>query len=323
MRNEYEEKSPKGAKIAMGFIMLLITTVLLVYLSADHYLNMINRESAADFAAADSESFDGGGAGNGANNALWTAVEPLNDEKLVNILLIGQDRRPGEERQRSDSMVLLSINPKTKDVAMVSFLRDLYVELPGDYSANRLNTAYALGGFELLKQTLRMNFGVSVDGCFGVDFDGFRDVIDAVGGVDIELSAPESEVVGGGAVAGINHLNGEQALEYARIRKLDSDFGRAERQRKVLSAAIASLKGSSLKEITALADRLLPCMTSDMSNSQIMSTLLYCYAVLNSDIDTYCVPEEGMYRDENIDGMAVLVPDRKTIRDRLENCLPL
>lgn len=318
MKNEYQEKSPKGAKIAMGFIMLVIIALLLSYLFADHYLNMINRESPVNIAAADSESFSGAGNAEPAN-----AVEPLDDEKLVNIMLIGQDRRPGEERQRSDSMILLSVNPKTKEVAMVSFLRDLYVELPGDCSSNRLNTAYALGGFELLKQTIRLNFGVSVDGCLGVDFDGFRDVIDTVGGVDIELSAEEAKIVGGGAAAGMNHLNGSQALEYARIRKLDSDFGRTERQRKLLSAVLASLKGSTLKEITALAESLLPCMTSDMSNAQIMSTLLHCYTVLDSDVNTCYVPEEGMYRDENIDGMAVLLPDRQMIRDRLENCLPL
>lgn len=319
-----QPKSNKGAKVAMGLIMLMIIVVLLVFLVANHYLDMINKEDLVDVIGAEDETFDGDGArGYGADGVSWGAVKPLNDGKLINILLIGQDRRPGEGRQRSDSMILCSINPKTKEIAMVSFLRDLYVELPGDYSANRLNAPYVFGGFDLLEKTLKLNFGITVDGCFEVDFNGFQDAIDVVGGVDIELSAAEANVVGGGVVAGMNHLNGAQALEYARIRKLDNDFGRTERQRKVLSSVLSSLKGSSLKETTALAEELLPCMTTDLSNTQIMMMVLRCYKALNSDINTYHVPEEGAYYNANINGMAVLVPDRQLIRDQLEDYLPL
>ena len=319
-----QPKSNKGAKVAMGFIMLMIIVVLLVFLVANHYLDMINKEDLADIIGAENETFDGDGTGGyGSDSVSWSTVKPLNDGKLINILLIGQDRRPGEGRQRSDSMILCSINPKTKEIAMVSFLRDLSVELPGDYSANRLNAPYVFGGFDLLKQTLKLNFGITVDGCFEVDFNGFQDAIDVVGGVDIELSAAEANVVGGGAVAGMNHLNGAQALEYARIRKLDNDFGRTERQRKVLSSVLSSLKDCSLKETMSLAEELLPCMTTDLSNTQIMTMVVRCYKALGSDVNTYHVPEEGAYYNANINGMAVLVPDRQLIRDQLENYLPL
>lgn len=108
----------------------------------------------------------------------WSEIEPFLDDDLLNILLVGQDRREGEGRQRSDSMILCSINPDTKQISMISFLRDLYVQIPGGYSDNRLNAAYVFGGFPLLMDTLHTNFGVSIDGCFEVDFSGFQSVID-------------------------------------------------------------------------------------------------------------------------------------------------
>lgn len=319
MKNENEEmKSTAGAKIAMGFIMLILITIMLICLFVNRYLDMINRETPANTVAADSESI---GAENRAANTSWL-VKPIDDSKLVNILLVGQDSVPGDDLQRSDTMILCSVNPETKELAMVSFLRDLYVEIPG-YSPNRLNTAYALGGFELLEQTLGYNFGVSIDGCLGVNYDGFSKIADTLGGVDIELSPAEAEIIGGGATAGVNHLNGEQVLAYARIRKLDSDFGRTGRQRNVLSAMLREIKDSSLSELIGLAEEILPCMTTDMSNSQIMSMLMLCYPALSSDISTGHVPGEGTYHDANINGMAVLVPDRQMIRQELEDSLPL
>ena len=84
----------------------------------------------------------------------WSEIEPFLDDDLLNILLVGQDRREGEGRQRSDSMILCSINPATKQISMISFLRDLYVQIPGGYSDNRLNAAYVFGGFPLLMDCL-------------------------------------------------------------------------------------------------------------------------------------------------------------------------
>ncbi len=98
--------------------------------------------------------------------------EAVNNDGLVNILLIGQDRREVKSRQRSDAMILCRFNPETNKLSMISFLRDLYVQIPG-YEDNRLNAAYAYGGFELLKETLALNFGITVDGCLESDFEGF------------------------------------------------------------------------------------------------------------------------------------------------------
>ena len=115
-------------------------------------------------------------------------------------------------------MILCSIDPDTKQISMISFLRDRYVQIPGGYSDNRLNAAYVFGGFPLLMDTLQTNFGVSIDGCFEVDFSGFQSVIDILGGVDIEMTSKEARTINIGTEAGVYHLDGTKALAYSRIR---------------------------------------------------------------------------------------------------------
>ena len=108
-------------------------------------------------------------------------AEMIQDENVIHILLIGQDRHPGQSRQRSDAMILCTINKTKKTLVMTSFLRDLYVQIPG-YQDNRLNAAYALGGMELLKDTLALNFGIRPEGCIEVDFSHFSQLVDMLGG---------------------------------------------------------------------------------------------------------------------------------------------
>ena len=251
-------------------------------------------------------------------------IKPFLDDNLINILLVGQDRRPGEGRQRSDTMVVCSINVETKQVALISFLRDLYVSIPG-YSDNRLNAAYVFGGFPLLTATLKENFGITIDGCFEVDFNGFKALIDQIGGVDIELTSAEAKIVGGNTTEGKCHLSGKQALTYARIRKIDSDFQRTNRQRKVLLAAYKKVKNESLGKMVFAIQTALPYLTTDMTNKQIMALGTKLFPLLkNAKIDSYHVPPYGTYSDVYINGMAVLYPDLYAIREILEDeYLPL
>lgn len=250
--------------------------------------------------------------------------EALNNDGLVNILLIGQDKREGESRQRSDAMILCSFNSETNKLSMISFLRDLYVQIPG-YEDNRLNAAYAYGGFDLLKETLALNFGITVDGCLESDFEGFKKIIDTVGGVDIELTAEEAEIVGNGATEGLCNLDGEQALTYARIRKIDSDFQRTSRQRKIMGAVFEKAKTYSLPELAVFFSEILPLMSTDMTEDEIM-TLALTLASSFSEIETssYIVPSEGTYKNAVIRGMAVLVPDLYEIKKLIfEEYLPI
>lgn len=248
------------------------------------------------------------------------------EDHVVNILLIGQDRRPDQGRQRSDAMILCTINKDTKTMVMTSFLRDIYISLPEyngkKYGGNRLNVPYAIGGMEMLDQALLENFGVEVDHNIEVDFSGFEKVIDAVGGVKLTLTGNEAYVVGGGAKSGENLLNGKQALEYARIRKLDSDFGRAERQRKVISALVDQAKSLSLTELLDVANTVFPMFTTDMTNGEIITYITEFFPILTElEITTQSVPVEGEYYFANIAGMSVLALDFDKVNQRLAETL--
>lgn len=259
-------------------------------------------------------------------NVDWNGDKYIaeNNDSLINILLIGQDKREGEDRQRSDAMILCSFNPEIGNLSMISFLRDLYVRIPG-YEDNRLNAAYAFGGFELLKETIELNFGITVDGCLESDFSGFEKIIDTIGGVEIELTKGEAAIVGGGVTEGICTLNGSQALTYARIRKIDSDFQRTERQRKIINSVFEKAKTYSLTELAMFFSEIFPLMSTDMTDDEIM-TLALTLASSFSELKTqsYSVPSQGNYENATIRGMAVLVPDLYEIKKLIfEEYLPL
>lgn len=246
---------------------------------------------------------------------------------LLNILLIGQDAREGEAQARSDSMILCTYNKATQQLTMTSFLRDLYVPIPG-HGSNRINAAYSFGGTHLLKKTIEQNFGISLDGSIEVDFTHFSGIIDTLGGVEIELRQDEADVInqqtGSTLTEGIQQLDGFQALTYSRIRALDidGDFSRTNRQRKVMNALINSLRGSSLKDLTPVIGKILPMLTTDMNRGQLF---LYALDILPNlselDIRSQKIPADGTFSDQTIDGMSVLVADMEAQRQHLRNTL--
>lgn len=246
---------------------------------------------------------------------------------IINILLIGQDRRPGEGRARSDAMILCTFNQETKTLTMTSFLRDLWVEIPG-YGNNRINAAYSAGGMSLLNQTLEKNFGVYVDGNIEVDFSQFAQIIDLLGGVEIELRQDEANTInkacGGSLSAGLRLLNGEEALTYARIRKLDadSDFSRTNRQRKVLNSLIEKFRGSSLSTMLSLLNEVLPMITTDMTQAEIVSLATEVFQLLiNMNVVSQRIPADGAYKFGTISGMSVIQADMDAARKLLEETL--
>lgn len=249
------------------------------------------------------------------------------DSGILNILLVGQDRREGLEGSRSDSMVLCTFNKNTRQLILTSFLRDLYVEIPG-YSPNRINAAYAYGGIQLLRQTLSHNFGLYIDGTVEVDFSQFADVIDLLGGVEIELRRDEADeinqVIGSSLAEGAQLLTGEQALTYSRIRNLDidGDFSRTGRQRKVLSALLNAYRNIQLKDVVPLAAKILPLITTDMNNGQILVCALEVLPYLSkAEVLSQHIPAEGTYTDRIINDMSVLQADPAALRQILEDTL--
>ncbi|MBQ4348431.1 MAG: LCP family protein [Clostridia bacterium] len=276
--------------------------------------------ASVDGTTTQTTSADVGIAGKIENYFLPT-VEPINHEHLINILIVGQDKKEGDTtRQRSDIMMLCSYNMQRNEVSVISFLRDMYVKIPGGYSNNKLNAAYHFGGFPLLYQTLLDNFGIKVDGGVEVDFDGFVDIVDMLGGVDVYLTAKEAPYVSSTATEGVNHLNGRKALNYARTRKTDDDFGRTERQRKLLLLLFDKVKDADSETIKSLIDRALTMVKTDMTDSSITSLVAALLPKISTlKINTYHVPMKGSFTYGYARGMQVLIPDLQEIRDTLES----
>lgn len=246
-----------------------------------------------------------------------TVEKEDNPRRVMNILLIGQDRRPGEDRSRSDAMILCSVDSENRRIVFTSFLRDLYVEIPG-YGKERLNVPYVLGGMELLDRTLEENYGVQVQGNVEVDFDGFFRVIDTLGGVDVALSREEADYLntqlGAGEEEklreGVNCLSGKAALAYCRIRYLDSDFGRTQRQRRVLEALVEKGRELPAGEVLRLCGQLSSQVTTDMSGGQILSLAAEVFPILRGmTVVSQQIPVEGTFRETTVDGMDVIVAD--------------
>lgn len=258
------------------------------------------------------------------------ASEPLKEDGVVNVLLIGNDSRENGEDGRSDAMILLSISSKTKKIYMTSLLRDMYVDIPG-HDGNRLNAAYAYGGAELLMETIETNLDIEVNHYVLVNFEAFANLVDAVGGVDLELTTAEQEYVNGYLVEynmltgreqgtdnleitgdGLVHLNGPQALAYTRNRYLGTDFGRTERQRKVLTEVIKSLPKAVLTNPKELIDGLMPNLTTNLTKGDCIALVAELTKLAAYDMEQISIPMENTYKNATIRGMAVLEVDFDT-----------
>lgn len=262
--------------------------------------------------------------------------EPFKEEGVKNILLIGNDSRTEDESGRSDAMILVSISSRTNTIHMTSLLRDIYVDIPG-HDGNRLNAAYAYGGPELLMETLEENFDIEVNRYMLVNFQAFANLVDAVGGVDLEVTSEEVQYINGYLVeynqlqgnpegtdyldtslSGTIHLNGPQALAYCRNRYIGTDFARTERQRKVLAAAIKSAPLALVTNGGELIDGVMSNITTNLTKSELNGLMLQAPAMLTYDMISGSIPLEGTYSNANIRGMAVLEVDFEANKEYIQ-----
>jgi len=267
------------------------------------------------------------------------ADQPMKEEGVTNILLIGNDSRANGEDGRSDAMILVSISNQTKTIYLTSLLRDIYVEIPG-HESNRLNAAYAFGGPPLLLETIKQNLDIEVNRYVQVNFQAFANLIDAVGGVELELTNEEVEWVNAylneynmlenrpidtdylpADASGLLHLNGPQALAYSRNRYIGSDFGRTERQRKILEAVFHQLPSSMLTNLGDLIDGILPNLTTNISKSECYTLSLDAPKLLTYELVQASIPIAGSYQNTTIRKMSVLQVDfeknKEFIRTRI------
>jgi LCP family protein required for cell wall assembly len=270
-------------------------------------------------------------------------VAPFEDldisEEAFNIMIVGIDSRDNDFAGRTDSMILFSINPDTKKAVMTSFLRDMYVKIP-EHGGNRLNAAYAFGGTSLLSQTISNNFGIAVDDYVIVNFWLVMDVVDAFGGVEISVEPEEIEYVNyyleehnrllekpegtdylTAEDTGVRLLNGSQALGYARIRYVGTDFGRTSRQREIISALIEKLKGMNILEINSLLEQFLPRVRTNLSQKDLTTLLFMSLGIKDYTIESMAIPVDDTWEYAQIRGMSVIEVDfeanAKAWRDKI------
>lgn len=246
------------------------------------------------------------------------ATSIISGKNVINILLVGQDRREGQARMHSDAMILCTVNTTTKTLTMTSFMRDMWVYIPDHYN-ERINVPYMVGGFDLLNKTLDYNFGVTADYNVEIDFAGFMKAVDLVGGLDIELTAKEARYLNRRGnwdiewntdwqlVEGMNHLTGSQALAYSRIREIGDDFERTQRQRKVLTILIEKAKTLSPTELYDLIKNVTPMLTTDMTNSEILNLAVAMVPMLSDlNVVSQRIPMDGEYYFANKGGASVI-----------------
>lgn len=324
------EKSKKRSggwkKVLLTIVVVILGLILLLLLAATIYWNaMLNKINRMDETSAptlsDEEIQEIIEEVNDPNAEDTTyPTDPLvtdeeeyiaNEETILNIMLIGQDISTNgtNRRGRTDTMILCTINTKDKTVTFTSFLRDIYVKLPDfdgkQWGYNRLNANYVFGGAEMLDQCMQMNFGIDPDYFVEVDFDGFVEIIDLMGGVDIELTDKEAWYLNLSDSSwrlkgGQRRLTGIQALKYARIREIDGDTQRSQRQRNVLNSLMAEIKQMSPAQIHELLSTILPYLTTDMTNDEITKyALMLVPMVRDLQVQNFKIPVSGSYYHAN------------------------
>jgi LCP family protein required for cell wall assembly len=242
-------------------------------------------------------------------------VKNIPEKKYIsNILLIGVETFEGA--QNTDTMIIASLDSKNNVIKLTSLMRDLYVEIPG-YKNNKLNAVYAKDGINLLYDTIETNFGLTMDGYVLVDFNDFEQIIDYLGGIDIELTRKEAEYLRTTnyisnpeyryVEQGVQHMNGNQVLGYCRIRKVStktesSDFGRTQRQRIVLEAIFEKLRKKNVLQLGLIMNTIISNIDikTDITKTDYNSYLQQAVALEKNEIKTFRVPKDDSYNSERV-----------------------
>ena len=299
----------KGKRIAVSIICVLLALLLLVGGYGFFLLGKINYDDSTS-----------------GRNEYISSSQLAHSSFVKNILIIGSDARGDVSGMRSDTMILASIDSKHRQLKLTSFLRDSYVYIPEKQIKAKLNAAFAYGGAKMTIDTLEYNFKVRIDSYVIVDFELFTEFINALGGVDVsgiteaEVNWLKRNVDGINIHPGTSHLTGGAALWYCRVRKIDSDFKRTERQRKVVSAVIDQVKKTNPVTTFNAVKKVLPMITTDIGRGSLMSLGINAIVrYMHYDTFQAQVPAEGTWRSEHNSAGAVLAMDIDKNAEILKN----
>lgn len=302
-------KGPNKRKIgiASGILIFILVLILVMVGSIFPVLGRINYDDKSD-------------------NKYVDSSELTSSSSVKNILLLGVDARSDEssESSRSDTMMLISVDSKHHTIKLTSFLRDTWVYIPCEDTEQRLNAACTYGGYSGVVDTIEYNFGVKIDNYVVTDFEMFQVLVDSIGGVEVDVTEAEAKEVTNhpkryGNVeleSGKHTLNGKQALAYCRIRKIDTDFVRTERQRTVMSAIIKKMKTSNPVTLYKMAYNAAPYIETDMTKGELMSLAAKAVTCMGS-IHQAQVPFDGTWSYATISGNSVISIDKDANKNKL------
>lgn len=306
----------KKHKIITTVLVVIILIITVSFATAYHFLNKINYDDGgtsietaptAEVSTEESDILNSGSLSDNEKQSLSVADKSIGQNldnsqiwyssDVLNILLMGIDYGgKAYPYGRSDAMIVLSINKVSKKIHLVSLSRAAYVAIKG-YNNTRLNHAHGYGGAPLAVSTVESNYKIRIDNYASVTFDSFEKIIDALGGVKINLTAAEARVLnrkyGKFPSAGTYSLNGNQALEYVRIRKIDTDKERTSRQRKLLLSISQKIKSMNLSSVGGILNTVLPLVTTDFSKSDILKQAANLSGYLDWDISQAIVPHKS------------------------------
>ena len=305
-RRERPKKNPKkkkkgsvGKTIFIGLIAVILIVVIAGLSMVNGVLGKINYDDKVE-------------------NKYVQSGDLKSDRGVKNILLLGVDARKNQDTKTShpDSMMLVSVDTKHKCLKMISFLRDSWVYIPSKGYSQRLNTSAQENGYSGVVDAIEYNYGVDLDGYVVTDFEMFKAMVDSIGGVEIEVSEKEAEEVTNhkkryGKVKlkpGKQILSGKQALAYSRIRKIDTDFMRAKRQRTVINSILNEVKSNPLK-LYKLANAAAPYLETDLSKSELKKIAFAALPCLKGERTDARVPFDGTWEYANINGASVIRVD--------------
>lgn len=251
------------------------------------------------------------------------ANPPREEDHIYNILLLGEEKIGDMySRGRTDLIMIATLDTEQRTVKLTSIMRDVLVAIPG-HTDNRINAVFSIGGIDLLREVIELNFEIVPDAYMLVDFDSFEQVINNLGGVTIELSAEEANYLNTtnyiskpefrNVVAGVNKMNGNQALGYCRIRHVPTlnnisfDFGRTSRQRIVLNAIFDKMKTKNLFQLAIIADSCLPLVETDLTASQISDYLEKAVECKITNFVQFRIPIDDTYDSITYNGITDLL----------------
>jgi LCP family protein required for cell wall assembly len=305
--------SGKGKRAVILNVAILVVSLVLITVGgtlvyADHLLGRIQFET--DPVQSSTPDNSGVTSFDNMGNSKYVVNGLYHDDKILNVLLMGVDDYQANDKGRSDSMLMVSLDRRHEKLKMTSFMRDMYVSIPG-HQANKLTVAYSIGGPALTVQTIENGFGVDIDRYVLISNDSFNKIIDRLGGVTVEITSAEARLINTYSgessskrlTGGLQHMTGRQAHYYSRIRDIGNDYERTLRQRKVLQAIIDEFKTSDLGTINGILYDVLPLVTTNMTKNEILSLATNSLTYLNYPTSQNRIPVDGTFDDQSIPGV--------------------